>query len=247
MAEFLTTTGVSYRLEEIIKNATKRLVIISPYLKVNQRIKDLLEDKNRMKIDVRVVYGKNELQPEENNWLGSMRSIRTSFCENLHAKCYLSETEALLTSMNLYEFSEINNNEMGILVSREKDQELYDKIDEEADRIIRISEDIRVEVKRIEATDAVVDVVAQRRPTLAQTAKVTPSTGFCIRCKTDLPASPTQPYCWRCYASWNRYENKTYEEKHCHTCGKAHAATLAKPACLTCYKKYKDVLEFAAG
>ena len=29
MAEFLTTTGVSYRLEEIIKSATERLVIIS--------------------------------------------------------------------------------------------------------------------------------------------------------------------------------------------------------------------------
>ena len=36
-----------------------------------------------------VVYGKNELQPEENNWLKSMQSIRSSFCKDLHAKCYL--------------------------------------------------------------------------------------------------------------------------------------------------------------
>ena len=41
MAEFLTTTGVSYRLEEIIKSATERLVIISPFLRVNERIKEL--------------------------------------------------------------------------------------------------------------------------------------------------------------------------------------------------------------
>ena len=93
MAEFLTTTGVSYRLEEIIKSATERLVIISPFLRVNERIKELLEDKDRLKIDVRVIYGKNELQPEENNWLESMTSIRTSFCKNLHAKCYLNEKE----------------------------------------------------------------------------------------------------------------------------------------------------------
>ena len=58
MAEFLTTTGISYRLEEIIKSANERLVIISPYLKVNPRIKELLEDKDRLKIDVRVIYGK---------------------------------------------------------------------------------------------------------------------------------------------------------------------------------------------
>ena len=72
--------------EEIIKSATERLVIISPFLRVNERIKELLEDKDRLKIDVRVIYGKNELQPEENNWLESMTSIRTSFCKNLHAE-----------------------------------------------------------------------------------------------------------------------------------------------------------------
>ena len=100
-------------------------MIISPFLRVNERVKELLEDKNRLKIDVRVIYGKNELRPEENNWLESMDSIRTSFCNNLHAKCYLNENEALLTSMNLYEFSQINNNEMGILVSREEEPDLY--------------------------------------------------------------------------------------------------------------------------
>ena len=58
MAEFLTTTGISYRLEEIIKNARERLMIISPFLRVNDRIKELLEDKDRLKIDVRVILWK---------------------------------------------------------------------------------------------------------------------------------------------------------------------------------------------
>ena len=52
MAEFLVTTGVSHRLEELIKNAKERLVIISPFLRVNERLKELLEDQNRRKIDV---------------------------------------------------------------------------------------------------------------------------------------------------------------------------------------------------
>ena len=79
MATFLTTTDISSELEKIIKGANDRLILMSPYLKVNQRLKDLLEDKNRFKIDIRVVYGKNELQPEENNWLESLTSVRTSF------------------------------------------------------------------------------------------------------------------------------------------------------------------------
>ena len=41
MAEFLTTSGISFRLEEIIKDAQERLVIISPFLKIDRRIKEL--------------------------------------------------------------------------------------------------------------------------------------------------------------------------------------------------------------
>ena len=54
MAKFLNTSGTTYYLEELIKNAQERLYLISPYLKLNDRVKELLEDKDRMKIDVRI-------------------------------------------------------------------------------------------------------------------------------------------------------------------------------------------------
>lgn len=92
MAKFLNTSATNYFLEELIKNASDRLILISPFLKLNDRIKELLQDKNRLKIDVRIVYGKNELQPEEINWLRELTYVRTSFCKNLHAKCYLNVT-----------------------------------------------------------------------------------------------------------------------------------------------------------
>ena len=72
-----------------------------------------------MKIDVRIVYGKSELAPQEINWLRSLAFVRTSFCQQLHAKCYVNERAAIITSMNLYDFSQVNNNEMGIYVDRE--------------------------------------------------------------------------------------------------------------------------------
>ena len=80
MVEILTATGVSHHLEELIKQSNERLVLISPFLRTNVRIREFLEDKNRMKIDIRVVYGKKELAPEESSWLESMTSIRTSVC-----------------------------------------------------------------------------------------------------------------------------------------------------------------------
>ncbi|MCB2154203.1 phospholipase D family protein [bacterium] len=150
MAKFLNTSATNYFLEELIKASRERLVIISPFLKFNERMKELLEDKDRMKIDVRIVYGKSELNPHEMNWLRSLEFVRTSFCQNLHAKCYLSEQAAIITSMNLYEFSQINNNEMGIYFNRESEPELYRETLEEAQRLIRISEQVRMSAEKID-------------------------------------------------------------------------------------------------
>lgn len=149
MAKFLNTSATNYFLEELIKNAKDRLILISPFLKLNDRIKELLIDKDRLKIDVRIVYGKSELQPEEIRWLNELSYIRTSFCKNLHAKCYLNEEICIISSLNLYEFSQVNNNEMGILIERADDSDLYRDAYEEAQRIIRISEEVRISLERI--------------------------------------------------------------------------------------------------
>lgn len=149
MAKFLNTSATNYFLEELIKNAKDRLILISPFLKLNDRIKELLADKNRLKIDVRIVYGKSELQPEEINWLKELTYIRTSFCKNLHAKCYMNEELCIIASLNLYEFSQVNNNEMGVLIRRTDDAELYKDTYEEAQRIIRISEEVRISLERV--------------------------------------------------------------------------------------------------
>ncbi|MDR2507468.1 MAG: phospholipase D family protein [Candidatus Accumulibacter sp.] len=158
MAKFLNTSATNYFLEELIKSAKDKLILISPFLRLNDKIKELLEDKNRLKIDVRIVYGKSELQPGEINWLRGLLYIRTSFCKNLHAKCYLNEEFCIITSLNLYEFSQVNNNEMGVLVHRFEDVELYKDTYEEAQRIIRISEEVRVSVETIEKeNDSVIE------------------------------------------------------------------------------------------
>jgi phosphatidylserine/phosphatidylglycerophosphate/cardiolipin synthase-like enzyme len=149
MAKFLNTSATNYYLEELIKDAKDRLILISPFLKLNDRMKELLADKNRLKIDVRIVYGKSELQPEEINWLKELTYIRTSFCKNLHAKCYLNEELCIITSLNLYEFSQVNNNEMGVLIRRPDDIDLYKDAYEEAQRIIRISDEVRISLERV--------------------------------------------------------------------------------------------------
>lgn len=287
MAEFLTTTGVSDRLEKIIREANQRLVLISPYLKLNPRFKDLLKQKADSKTHVRIIYGKRDPSQEEQEWLDSVPAIELCFRQNLHAKCYLNEKEAILTSMNLYQFSEQNNEEMGILVSRVKvnDRELYRAISKEADQIAELSVKVREVPKSdqgfglagrlkdiftrgssignlsdneetqggdaesiagVEPSDNGNDRLAEPQTISQAPSRSTPTAGFCIRCKADLVADPSKPYCLQCYRAWNRSKNPDYEEKHCHLCGKEHGATLAKPVCLDCYRAYRDQFEFAA-
>ncbi|MDO8751632.1 MAG: phospholipase D family protein [Dehalococcoidia bacterium] len=231
MAKFLDTTGVSYHLQQLINGSAEKLVLISPYLRISERLKQSIADKDRMKLDIRIVFGKNDLEPSEHNWLRSLRSVRTSYLQNLHAKCYLNEKEAIVTSMNLYDFSQINNNEMGIYLEKGADAELYDSLYTEAMRLVRISEEVQI-------------TVAQVPKNPEATAKVNSGAGFCVRCHTELKLNPMVPYCPNCYKEWRKFKNDEYEEKFCHICGKPNKSTLVKPSCYDCYKTNKDTLEF---
>jgi hypothetical protein len=211
MAKFLDTTGISYHLEQIIKRSDERLILISPFLKINDRIKELLEDKDRLKIDMRVIYGKNELQPEENNWLISMGSIRSSFCKNLHAKCYMNEKEALITSMNLYDFSQANNNEMGIFVLKEEDPELFDDIYKEAQRLVRISDELQVSVQKIKIDPKKSKGMSFKREKNER--------GFCIRTGVKIPFNIERPFSYEAFQIWSQYGDPDYPENYCHYSG----------------------------
>lgn len=154
MAKFLNTSATNFYLEELIKNAKERLILISPYLRLNDRIKELLEDKNRLKIDIRIIYGKSDLHPDEIKWMQRLDYVRVSFCKNLHAKCYINEESCIISSLNLYEFSQVNNNEMGIFINKEEDIQVFKDAYEEAQRIIRISDEVRISLDEVKTEQA---------------------------------------------------------------------------------------------
>lgn len=143
MAKFLNTGALNFLLEELIRTAKEELILISPYLKLNERIKELLHDRIGQ-VDIRIIYGKKQLQPEERQWLAERKQLKIGFCKNLHAKCYLHENYCIVTSMNLYDFSQVNNNEMGIGIHKSQDKLLYLDTCQEVQRIIRMSEEISI-------------------------------------------------------------------------------------------------------
>ncbi|WP_051412153.1 phospholipase D family protein [Halonatronum saccharophilum] len=143
MAEFLTTVATSYQIENIIKDAEECLILISPYLKINNTLYERLLDADKRGVIITLIYGKKEISNSEKEKLKKICNLNLHYISNLHAKCYCNENKAIISSMNLYEFSERNNREMSILINRFKERKLYKEISNEIESIKNNSDIIR--------------------------------------------------------------------------------------------------------
>ena len=136
MPQFLTTAGTSHIIEDIIIRSKSELVLITPYLKLSRTLFERLTDANHRGVRIQLVYGKSELKASERRQLDALTNIELLFLENLHAKCYFNESTLIVSSMNLYEFSEKNNREMGIVLTRSDDGDCFTDALAEAQSII---------------------------------------------------------------------------------------------------------------
>ena len=237
MVKFLETTGVSAELTELIKTSEEKLFLISPYLQIADRLKHLIKERDSRNIDIRVIYRRDKLNAEEMSYLQELTSIKLLSCENLHAKCYLNENTAIITSMNLFQHSQQNNWEMGIKIEKETDQELYKKILDEVMLIIQNSQQTPFSIKKIEKEAPVLSKSVSTKMKKPQASDN--GGGFCIRCGSNLKINMEKPLCINCYKSWAEYSNELYKENFCHVCGQKSDTTYEKPVCYPCYKKNK--------
>jgi hypothetical protein len=122
MAKFLTGNELNAELEKTFEKATDLLILISPYIKLHDRFMSTLKTKqNSHKMQIIIVFGKNEddltrsMKYEDFNFFKEFPNIEIRYEKRLHAKYYANESSAILTSMNLYSFSQDNNIEAGVL------------------------------------------------------------------------------------------------------------------------------------
>jgi len=167
MVQFLATNEISTQIGEILEYANQKIVIISPFLKISLYNLSLLGNADERGVRIQLVYGKQYLERNEYDQLFQFKNLELFFCENLHAKCYFNESKLIITSMNLHEYSERYNREMGILIETgsQPDDELYKNAVEESQAIIEIS------IKKKERLDY----------------KDIEIYGFCIMCRSKMP------------------------------------------------------------
>lgn len=207
MADFITTKEISSKIEEIIKKSKKKLVLVSPYLQISNIFLERLKDASNRGVNIKIVYGKDNLNKLEFKQLSSLNNLDLYFYEQLHAKCYFNESKMVITSMNLYEYSEKNNREMGIIIDRISDNAIFDEAINETKSIIENASKIEVF-----------------------------KDGFCIRCEEIIDYNLSKPLCNACFQVWTYWENWDYLENFCHKCGKNFDSSKAIPLCETCSK-----------
>lgn len=226
MAKFLTTTAISYEIENTLKTARRKLVLISPYLQLSGTLLERLQDANRRNIDIFIVYGKNDLQPGEEAKLSQLSNIKLFFHKNLHAKCYYNEERAIVGSMNMYEFSEKNNREMGVLLCSYDDRDAFEEMVEEAESILNAAEEKSLSGNW--ASDSFSN-------SNSRNSFGSDENGYCIRCRDKIRNDPARPFCRECYQSWAQWEDDSYIENNCHNCGKSEQTSMARPLCRKCF------------
>jgi phosphatidylserine/phosphatidylglycerophosphate/cardiolipin synthase-like enzyme len=235
MVELLASTAaITSEIEKLINESNgEKIILVTPYLKIARQFKDNIKDQVKFNTKITVVVREGESHdPADINFLQELKiSLHTH--QNLHAKCYLNQKTAIITSMNLYEYSQLNNTEMGLKITLEQDPKLYEEINETVKKIVRNSPEFQYEIKRVEKASTQKGETPKKQSLPSQKSDV----GFCIRCHTQMEINPDKPLCSKCYSIWAKYSDITYPEKYCHICGKDSKQSVEKPVCYSCYKK----------
>jgi hypothetical protein len=144
MAKYLDTSHISSELMELLKEAKERIILVTYSLQVNTQIQERLKTKSKLGTlaEITLIYGNTKPKQSELQWMAEIDDIKVWQKKNLHAKCYINEKRAIICSMNLYDYSQTSNVEMGFLITKEEDSEAYEKMMEDID-------DLRINGERV--------------------------------------------------------------------------------------------------
>ena len=247
MARFLTTKGALDAIERVVRTAENEVVLLTPFVQLSDTDQRRLKEADARGVEVTLVCRYDALKEEWRRFFASLDHAAVYDEPALHAKCFFNERGLVLTSLNLYEYSE-RNHEMGVWLDPEEDAEAFRDAVAEAASIQQHAREVRRK--------------ARRRPARGRRAAARPSSGVpgvdvggggtrrrrgrrralrghCIRCNEAIPQDPARPYCYGCFEEWAEWGDPTYGDDYCHSCGrrKRNAYSKEKPECYACFSK----------
>lgn len=227
-------------LNDLIFRARDFLFLVSPFWDLTQRQEAELERAASRGVILLLVARGGDARKEQEIKLRSVRAriprAQVSFVERLHAKLYLSDSEAMVTSLNLVEASAVDSIEVGVRLSKAEYPLAYQDLFKFCEKLITIGKQDQQRARNTEATESSRSRSAPPPRERVAGSRRRPA-GHCIRCAESIELNSERPLCDDCYRSWAEYRNPEYEEKHCHACGNRTATSMLKPLCRSCWKR----------
>lgn len=211
MAQFLTTREIAAAVEKIIRGAQSTITLISPFVKISPDLLQRLKDAMARGVTIRMVYGKESLNTTEWHKIAGLELVQVYFLQRLHAKCFMNESQVVVTSLNLHGFSEQNNREMGVLLDIETDSEAFQQAVAEVESIIQEADHEMVQGRCIRCGSSL--PYDPYRPfcegcfsSWAQWGNDDFEEKYCHRCGRSGKTSRSRPLCIECFreASFER-------------------------------------------
>lgn len=244
MAKFINTRKAVSEIEDLIKNAGERLILVSPYLKLSKDFKELLTYRNSKDKITTVIFGKQELNPDEMKFLQGLRFVILKYNEDLHAKCYVNDDKMVITSLNLYEFSMANNKEMGVLIDKNDpaDGQLFEDAFKEVDYINQTSQRFELNAPKPAFTKHTNNNSVKEQYDTPQNKG---RNGYCIRTGVEIPFNVDKPLSYDAFKKWNEFGDPYYPEKFCHFSGEASngETCVSRPILKKNWKKAKEIFD----
>jgi hypothetical protein len=276
MAKFIKGQSLNGEVENIFSNSKNQIIIITPYIKLHTHYqKALSSKKSDDKLSIVIVFGKNKddktksFDKDTFEFFSEFPNIKICYQENLHAKYYANESNAIITSMNLYEYSQNNNIEAGILTKNSIIKPLGDTIDDEAwdffKQVIDGAEllyekkpvyESGIFSNKYKYSEINIDLLSKlynsqttTKSNVAssqKTSKNSKSNAYCIRTGTPIGFNIEKPYCDSAFESWSKYKNEDFKEKYCHFSGEESngETTKSKPILKKHWKEAKSIFNF---
>lgn len=236
----ITHGAVLADVMNLIDGTQRRLVLVSPFIDLWPGLVTALKRAQTRGVDITLIARGGDNKEKNQRALRQIQSVcgYVGFVERLHAKVYLNETKAILTSMNLVQSSALNSIEISAFVESQWAAKEYAQLKRICDALTDTARQNELRSEREGQQDddngsnygEDPDVIAKPRGPRGRP----PKWGHCIRCEERIEFDMIHPLCDGCFTSWNRYKNKDYEERYCHKCGEECSTTFREPICEDC-------------
>jgi len=134
--ELLNTTELNLEIENMFKKEKHFILILSPYLDLTDKIQSIL---SMSQAEIVIVYRETLKEKKIEEFMEAIPRGKFFSMKDFHAKAYITSGTMIITSLNLYEHSQIKNFELGIILRATSYNKMIEKLSEELKILFNIN------------------------------------------------------------------------------------------------------------